>query len=108
MEPTSFHAWIGIRTKDMRAGWVIFAAASLGLTLILAIAGDAVAGAMQTIGLPIKHSATPGRVASPAPLFGQHTAEVLAEYGYSAAEIDGLAAAGAIHLGATPSMEAAQ
>ena len=48
MEPTSFHAWIGIRTKDMRAGWVMFAAASLGLTLILAIAGDAVSGAMQT------------------------------------------------------------
>ena len=67
-----------------------------------------VAGAMQTIGLPIKHSATPGQVASPAPLFGQHTAEVLAEYGYSAAEIDALAAAGAIHLGATPSIEAAQ
>ena len=48
MEPTSFHAWIGIRTRDMRAGWVLFAAASLGLTLILAIAGDAVSGAMQT------------------------------------------------------------
>ena len=65
-----------------------------------------VAGAMQTIGLPIKHSATPGQVASPAPLRATQ-AEVLAEYGYSAAEIDALAAAGAIHLGATPSMEAA-
>ena len=41
----------------------------------------------------------------PGATFG-HTAEVLAEYGYSAAEIDALAAAGAIHW-ATPSMEAA-
>lgn len=55
-----------------------------------------VAGAVQTIGLPVKFSATPGEVRRAAPVFGQHTREVLAEAGYSAAEIDELVAAKAV------------
>lgn len=42
-----------------------------------------IAGKMQTIGLPIKFSETPGGVHSPAPLLGQHTLDVLMEAGYS-------------------------
>jgi crotonobetainyl-CoA:carnitine CoA-transferase CaiB-like acyl-CoA transferase len=38
-------------------------------------------------------------VRRPAPRLGEHTAEVLAELGLSAAEIERLAAAGAIALG---------
>ena len=53
------------------------------------------AGKVQTIGLPIKFSATPGRVQHAAPLFGQHTRDVLAEVGYTESEIDALLAAGA-------------
>ena len=37
------------------------------------------AGPVETIGLPVKFSATPGRVSRPAPRLGEHTAEVLAE-----------------------------
>ncbi len=55
-----------------------------------------VAGKVQTIGLPVKFSATPGKVASPAPLFGQHTREVLAELGYSSEEIEKLIAERAV------------
>jgi crotonobetainyl-CoA:carnitine CoA-transferase CaiB-like acyl-CoA transferase len=54
------------------------------------------AGPTKAIGLPIKLSETPGGIRRPAPLFGQHTREVLGEAGYSAAEIDALAAAGAV------------
>ena len=54
-----------------------------------------VAGRMQTIGLPVKFSQTPGRVMHAAPVFGQHTRSVLAEAGYTAAEIDALIASGA-------------
>src|SRR3546814_8302968 len=54
------------------------------------------AGRVKTIGLPVKFSATPGGVRAPAPLYGQHTRAVLAEYGYDAAEIDRLIAEGAI------------
>ena len=40
-----------------------------------------VAGRVETIGLPVKFGTTPGGVRAPAPVLGQHTAEVLAEYG---------------------------
>jgi crotonobetainyl-CoA:carnitine CoA-transferase CaiB-like acyl-CoA transferase len=48
------------------------------------------AGPTRALGLPIKLSRTPGKVTRPAPTFGQHTREVLAEFGFSAAEIDAL------------------
>ncbi|MEM7061153.1 MAG: CoA transferase [Pseudomonadota bacterium] len=38
-------------------------------------------GAVQHIGLPVKFERTPGGVRGPAPTLGQHTDEVLAEYG---------------------------
>jgi crotonobetainyl-CoA:carnitine CoA-transferase CaiB-like acyl-CoA transferase len=53
------------------------------------------AGPTRTLGLPIKLSASPGAVARPAPLLGQHTREVLAEFGFSASEIEALVHAGA-------------
>ena len=53
------------------------------------------AGATRTLGLPIKLSATPGKVARPAPRLGQHTREVMAEFGFSASEIDALVRSGA-------------
>jgi crotonobetainyl-CoA:carnitine CoA-transferase CaiB-like acyl-CoA transferase len=51
---------------------------------------------VKAIGLPIKFSETPGSVSRPAPLFGQHTLEVLREQGYSNAEVDEMAKLGAI------------
>jgi crotonobetainyl-CoA:carnitine CoA-transferase CaiB-like acyl-CoA transferase len=54
------------------------------------------AGKVKAIGLPIKFSDTPGGVRKPAPLFGQHTREVLHELGFSDAEIDRMAEQGAI------------
>lgn len=53
------------------------------------------AGATQALGLPIKLSATPGGVERAAPLLGEHTREVLAQYGFSAGEIEDLIQAGA-------------
>ncbi|MEO1794397.1 MAG: CoA transferase, partial [Pseudomonadota bacterium] len=55
-----------------------------------------VAGDVQTIGLPVKFSATPGAVTDPAPALGQHTEEVLEEFGFTTAEISALREAGAI------------
>jgi crotonobetainyl-CoA:carnitine CoA-transferase CaiB-like acyl-CoA transferase len=42
---------------------------------------------LKLLGLPIKLSDSPGDVRLPPPLKGQHTGEVLADLGYSAAEI---------------------
>jgi crotonobetainyl-CoA:carnitine CoA-transferase CaiB-like acyl-CoA transferase len=53
-------------------------------------------GEVQTLGLPVKFSETPGAVARAAPLYGEHTREVLAEYGYGEAEIDALIGEGAV------------
>jgi crotonobetainyl-CoA:carnitine CoA-transferase CaiB-like acyl-CoA transferase len=55
-----------------------------------------VAGKVKAIGLPIKFSETPGGVRIAAPLFGQHTAEVLREIGYNDGEIEQMATDGAI------------
>jgi crotonobetainyl-CoA:carnitine CoA-transferase CaiB-like acyl-CoA transferase len=60
------------------------------------------AGPTKAIGLPIKFSETPGGVRRPAPVFAEHTREVLREHGFSDAEIEQMAAQGAIQLPASP------
>ena len=54
-----------------------------------------IAGRVETIGVPAKFSATPAEVSLPAPLFGQHTREVLTEAGFTSDEIEALFAEGA-------------
>ena len=54
------------------------------------------AGATKAIGCPIHFSETPTRIDRPAPMLGQHSREVLREYRYSDAEIDGFVADGVI------------
>jgi crotonobetainyl-CoA:carnitine CoA-transferase CaiB-like acyl-CoA transferase len=54
------------------------------------------AGPTKALGCPLHFSATPTRVSRPAPLLGEHTREVLAEYGYTPAEIDALIAEGVV------------
>ncbi|MBI4607822.1 MAG: CoA transferase [Candidatus Rokubacteria bacterium] len=56
-------------------------------------------GRVRMLGLPFRASATPGTPRRPAPRLGEHTREVLEELGWSPAEIERLAAAGAIMLG---------
>jgi crotonobetainyl-CoA:carnitine CoA-transferase CaiB-like acyl-CoA transferase len=53
-------------------------------------------GAVETLGLPVKFSDTPGAVRTGAPLYGQHTHEVLRAHGFGEAEIEALMAEGAI------------
>ena len=53
------------------------------------------AGATQAIGCPLKFSKTPSHLDRPAPMFGQHTREVLGEFGFADDEIGDLLASGA-------------
>jgi crotonobetainyl-CoA:carnitine CoA-transferase CaiB-like acyl-CoA transferase len=55
-------------------------------------------GPVKTLGAPVKFSATPGGVRRGAPVFGEHTREVLREHGFADAEIDRMAQVGAIQL----------
>lgn len=54
------------------------------------------AGSTKALGCPIHFSKTPARIDRPAPMLGEHSRELLREYGYSDAEIDGFLAAGVI------------
>lgn len=54
------------------------------------------AGTFKTIGVPAKLSRTPGSVRHRAPVLGEHTDQVLAEAGFSGAELARLRAAKAI------------
>jgi crotonobetainyl-CoA:carnitine CoA-transferase CaiB-like acyl-CoA transferase len=53
-------------------------------------------GPVETLGLPVKFSATPGGVRHGAPLYGEHSRAVLAEFGFSDAEIERLVEADVI------------
>jgi crotonobetainyl-CoA:carnitine CoA-transferase CaiB-like acyl-CoA transferase len=65
-------------------------------------------GKVKTMGLPVKFSATPGGVRTAAPIYGQHTGEVLAEAGFSAAEIAALEEEGAVYCGRINAQKAAE
>jgi formyl-CoA transferase/CoA:oxalate CoA-transferase len=54
------------------------------------------AGRIKQTGIPVKLSATPGRLTSPPPLLGQHTESVLRALGYTGAEIAAMRGEGAL------------
>ena len=56
----------------------------------------ATAGRVRNIGIPVKLSETPGSIRRSAPALGQHTDEILGEFGYSEAEIGQLRNDGAL------------
>ncbi len=55
-----------------------------------------VSGRTRNIGIPVKLSETPGRFRLPAPILGQHTDEILREFGCADAEIGSLRESGAV------------
>jgi formyl-CoA transferase len=53
-------------------------------------------GEIRGLGIPVKLSDTPGQIRRPAPMLGEHTDELLAGLGYSAADISALREQGAV------------
>ncbi len=53
-------------------------------------------GVTRGIGMPVKFSETPAKTDQGAPVYGQHTRDVLTEHGYSPSEIEALIDAGAV------------
>jgi crotonobetainyl-CoA:carnitine CoA-transferase CaiB-like acyl-CoA transferase len=59
-------------------------------------------GRLEEHGLGFDFSETPGKIWGPAPLCGQHSREILAELGYTGAEIDDLSAGKVVLDAAAP------
>ena len=57
---------------------------------------------METLGLPVKFSRTPGKVRRGAPVYGEHTREILAEHGFGADEVAALLEEGAATAASAP------
>ena len=53
-------------------------------------------GTIPQLGPPLEFSATPGAIRRPPPLLGEHSREVLADFAFSAAEIDALVESGIV------------
>lgn len=53
-------------------------------------------GTVKTLGAPVKFSRTPSKVAGGAPVFGQHTSDLLAELGYTDQQVQALRENGVI------------
>lgn len=53
------------------------------------------AGHVRVVGPPVRMSETPAGIERPAPLVGQHTSEILGEFGFSSSEIEGFISKGA-------------
>ncbi|MFP4227085.1 MAG: CoA transferase, partial [Desulfobacterales bacterium] len=75
--------WAPIRTPDEALASDLFAARDM-VTDLLYPDGKT----RKALGVPVKMSRTPGAIQSPPPSFGQDTAAVLKEFGYSDTEID--------------------
>jgi crotonobetainyl-CoA:carnitine CoA-transferase CaiB-like acyl-CoA transferase len=54
------------------------------------------AGPTKALGCPVHFSETPTRIDRPAPMLGEHSRELLKEYGFDDGEIDGFVANGVI------------
>lgn len=65
------------------------------------------AGPTKAIGCPIQFSRTPTQITRPAPMLGEHSRELLKEYGYKDSEIDAFVAQGVIEEASPVSQEAA-
>jgi formyl-CoA transferase len=51
-------------------------------------------GTLRNIGIPVKLSETPGRIRRRAPSLGEHSVEILKEFGFSLEEVNSLLQAG--------------
>jgi crotonobetainyl-CoA:carnitine CoA-transferase CaiB-like acyl-CoA transferase len=63
-------------------------------------------GLLKQIGMLVELSETPGRIAGPPPLLGQHTVEILAELGYDAEQADILKQRGVVAYPEAPAATA--
>ena len=61
-----------------------------------------VVGSYRTMTKPVRFSETPGPAPTAAPVFGQHSDEILTRFGYSPEEIASLRKRGAVTTATTP------
>jgi len=62
-------------------------------------------GPIRVVGVPVDFEKTPGRIQGAAPLLGQHTAEILREYGFDSQAVDELQREGIVRCAASPASD---
>ncbi|GAA5235002.1 CoA transferase [Verticiella sediminum] len=66
--------------------------------MVVPVEHPGMAGKVLLAGVPVKMSATPGRIRHRAPLLGEHTREILGEIGCSSAQLDAWLSQGVIRV----------
>lgn len=79
--------------QDVRTAFASPEAEALGMTLEVE---HPALGVLRQAGIPLVFEGTPGSIRTPPPLLGEHTTELLAEFGYDEAAISDLRARGII------------
>ncbi|HEX2340889.1 MAG TPA: CaiB/BaiF CoA-transferase family protein [Vicinamibacterales bacterium] len=86
----------GVPCGSVRSVGEVLADPQLAARDMIAHLDHAAAGAIRTLGVPIKLSNTPGGVRTPPPRLGEHTDAVLRDLGFPEEEIGRLRAAGTV------------
>ena len=89
----------GIPAREVNEWWDLLEHPQIWAIGMMLKINHPVAGETTIMGMPMNLSENPGAVRTPAPTLGQHTDQIMDEFGYDHAEIEDLKRAGVLSSG---------